>query len=228
METEILYRSFEEYATARFRRTKEIAPGDLEGNPENLHSYVTKERQKLATMTSALGITLELFKPGGSYLMTLGCCELFDCLLNGYESYYGKAIRKNSFSDVPKPFLIHIRALLYEAMRDANVSIDEIQKELQYFCTHTGCPQRLLGRHLSRPVVAALKFCRDTVDKTEGIDITEQEWDMLADCLEFQYFTDILPVDIKQLVEAVPEHLEAMRNVDLLTEQLLAKRKSES
>lgn len=217
MERNILYRSFEEYVTIRRERISDAAVDGLDGHPDGLRSYATKERKKVETMTKALGITLELFKPGGTYLMTLGCSQLFDCLLDGYDGDYGKAVRRNAFSEVPEAFLIRVRALLFDALRDAGISNDEIQKELRYFCSHTGCPQRMISKRLSEPVTEAIEHCR------KNLDAPEQDWDIIADCLELQYLTEIKPSVMKLLTERIQLQFEVKQHVDQITERVLAR-----
>lgn len=208
MEQNALYRSFEEYATARLEKGADAIFGGVAGHSESIRSYAAKARKKIEIMTGALGITLELFKPSGSYLMTRGCSELFDCLLDGYEGEYGKIIRKGTFSDLPDSFLIQVRALLFDALRDAGISNEEIQAELRYFETRTDCPKRLIAKKLSEPVAEAVALCR------KQIQATEAEWDMVADCVELQYLGEVRPLLMKFLVKNIREQLDINRNSD--------------
>ena len=216
MENKILYRSFEEYIVARLEATRSASTGALLTSNDSLRSYATKERTKLEKMCSALGVRLELFKPNSTYLMTLGCCEFFDCLLDWYESDYGSAIRNEYFSKIPKTFLIEVRGLLFDALRDAGFSNDQVVEEIRLFEDRTGCPKRIIAKPLSEPVAEAIQIYRDTIGEPD------QEWDLIADYLEFYYLSEIKPTLIKALTEAIPTYIDAKKYADELTEQVLS------
>lgn len=221
MAGKILYQSFEKFIEARLEYMEDLASTNLLSNTDSLHSYATKERSKVERMCNALEIPFGVFKPSSTYQMTRGCCELFACLLDWYESEYGRAIRKNLFTKVPKAFLIEVRGLLFDALRDAGIPNDRVLEEIHSFENYTGCPSRIITKALSEPVAEAIQICRDK------INATDQEWDLIADCLELKYLSEFKPVLLKTLIEAVPEYFETKERLDQITEQVLSKHKNE-
>lgn len=212
LKREVWFKSFEEYITARQERLSD-AKANPEADPNRNRSYATKERRKIEVMTSALGISLELFKKDSSYYMTMGTCELFDCLLDGYGASYGKAIRNNDFSQVPQKYLIRVRALLFDALRDIGVPEKELFAELHFFETRTGASKRILAKDLSEPVAECIAYCR------ERMEATDEEWDMLSDCVELQYLGEIKPRLTKFLLETISLQLAILRGEEVPSEE---------
>lgn len=206
LKSEVWFKSFEEYINTRQQRLSKNDTDDPAGNLDRGHSYAAKERRKIEVMTDALGISLDLFKKNGSYFMTMGACELFDCLLDGYEASYGKIIRNGMFADVPQSYLVRVRALLFDALRDAGVSEDELYAELHFYERKTDCPQRVFATKLSEPVAECIDFCRN------HIEATPEEWDLVADCIELQYLGEIKPRLTEFLISNIKEQLQVIRD----------------